>query len=255
PVAYDRVAAPPRGRRPTTAPLAGTMPLSRVLPAGHVQKDSYLYVVVVANNGKSDYIRSRRASATVARRPPARRVCRFGPRLQVGTAWGVPAAGSRTMHIPDGYLSPASAGALYVTSVPFWAIAVSRVRSALRGRTVPLLAVFSAFSFAIMMFNVPVPGGTTAHGVGGTLAAIVIGPWAAVLSTSVALIIQALFFGDGGITAIGANCFNMAVMLPLSGYTVYRLLSGRSDPLAQRRVIADAIGASAGITIAALLVG
>ncbi len=158
------------------------------------------------------------------------------------------------MHIPDGYLSPASAGALYVAATPFWAIAAARTGRILRGRTVPLLAIFSAFTFAIMMFNVPVPGGTTAHAVGGTLTAIVLGPWASVISTSVALVIQALFFGDGGITAIGANCFNMAVMLPLSGYAVYRLVAGRSGALSSRRVIAAAIGAYVGITVAALLV-
>ena len=100
----------------------------------------------------------------------------------------------------------------------------------LSGRTVPLLAIFSAFTFAIMMFNVPVPGGTTAHGVGGTLTAIVLGPWAAVITTSVALILQALFFGDGGITAIGANCFNMGVVLPFAGYFAYR-----ADRRQQRR--------------------
>src|SRR5205809_6403598 len=119
------------------------------------------------------------------------------------------------MHIPDGYLSPASAGVMYVAATPFWAAAVVRVRAALRGRTVPLLAIFAAFAFTIMMFNVPVPGGTTAHGVGGTLAAIVLGPAAAIITVSVALIIQALFFGDGGVLAIFANCFNMAVLLPI----------------------------------------
>ena len=103
------------------------------------------------------------------------------------------------MHIPDGYLSPATCVAFYAAATPFWAVAAARVRKMLSGRTVPLLAIFSAFTFAIMMFNVPVPGGTTAHGVGGTLTAIVLGPWAAVISTSVALMIQALFFGDGGI--------------------------------------------------------
>lgn len=159
------------------------------------------------------------------------------------------------MHIPDGYLSPATSGAMYVAVAPFWAVAAHRVRGAVGGRTAPLLAIFAAFAFAIMMFNVPVPGGTTAHGVGGTLAAIVLGPWAAVLATSVALILQALFFGDGGILAIGANCFNMGVALPLTGYAVYRLLAGRSGALAQRRVVAAAIGAYVGITVAALLVG
>jgi cobalt/nickel transport system permease protein len=159
------------------------------------------------------------------------------------------------MHIPDGYLSPASCGVGYVAAAPFWVVASERVRRVIGGRTVPLLAVFSAFTFAIMMFNVPVPGGTTAHAVGGTLAAIVLGPWAAVLSTSVALIIQALFFGDGGITAIGVNCFNMAVVLPMSGYFTYRIIAGNSDMLSQRRVIAAAIGSYVGISLAALLVG
>jgi cobalt/nickel transport system permease protein len=159
------------------------------------------------------------------------------------------------MHVPDGYLSPLTCGVFYALAIPFWALASAQVRKSIGGRTVPLLAIFSAFTFAIMMFNVPVPGGTTAHGVGGTLTAIVLGPWAAVISTSVALIIQALFFGDGGITAIGVNCFNMGVVLPMTGYVTYRIIAGNSDMLSQRRVIAAAIGSYAGITIAALLVG
>jgi cobalamin biosynthesis protein CbiM len=159
------------------------------------------------------------------------------------------------VHVPDGYLSPATVGAGYALAVPFWGIAVHRAGKLIGGRTVPLLAIFSAFTFAVMMFNVPVPGGTTAHAVGGTLTAIVIGPWPAVISTSVALIIQALFFGDGGITAIGINCLNMGVILPLAGYVVYRVFAGRGSMLSQRRVIAAAIGSYVGITLAALAVG
>src|SRR5215212_8031375 len=118
------------------------------------------------------------------------------------------------MHIPDGYLSPVfSLGAGAVT-VPIWAVAGRRVQAVLNHRTVPLLAIFSAFTFTIMMFNVPVPGGTTAHGVGGTLMAIVLGPWAAVIGVSMALILQALFFGDGGVLAIFANCLIMGIILP-----------------------------------------
>ncbi len=159
------------------------------------------------------------------------------------------------MHVPDGYLSPVTCGVGYVTAAPFWVIASQRVRRVIGGRTVPLIAIFSAFTFAIMMFNVPVPGGTTAHAVGATLVAIVLGPWAAVLSTSVALIIQALFFGDGGVTAIGINCINMAVVLPMTGYFTYRVIAGNSNVLSQRRVIAAAIGSYVGISLAALLVG
>lgn len=159
------------------------------------------------------------------------------------------------MHIPDGYLSPIVSIGLGVVTVPGWAVATRRVQAVLTSRTIPLLAVFSAMSFTVMMFNVPVPGGTTAHGVGGTLIAIVLGPWAAAIAVSVALIIQALFFGDGGILAIFANCLNMAFILPFVGYAVYRLLAGRSPVLSSRRVWAAGIGAYIGITAAALAVG
>jgi cobalt/nickel transport system permease protein len=159
------------------------------------------------------------------------------------------------VHIPDGYLSPIISLGIGAATVPGWAIATRRVQKVLTARTVPQLAVFAALSFTIMMFNIPVPGGTTAHGVGGTLAAIVLGPWAAVIAVSVALIIQALFFGDGGVLAIFANCLNMGFILPFVGYAVYRVLAGRSAVLSNRRVWAAGIGAYVGITMAALAVG
>jgi len=158
------------------------------------------------------------------------------------------------MHIPDGYLSPIISIGLGAATVPGWAIATNRVQKVLSDRTIPLLAVFSAMSFTIMMFNIPVPGGTTAHGVGGTLIAIVLGPWAAAIAVSVALIIQALFFGDGGVLAIFANCLNMAFILPFVGYGAYRLIAGRSPMLSQRRVWAAGIGAYIGITASAVAV-
>ncbi len=159
------------------------------------------------------------------------------------------------MHIPDGYLSPLFSLGTGVITVPFWAMAVRKVQDVLNNRTVPLLAIFSAVTFTIMMFNVPVPGGTTAHGVGGTLAAVVLGPWAAVIVVSMALIIQALFFGDGGILAILANCLNMGIILPFVGYYTYRLVAARAPLLSTRRVWAAGIGAYVGITVAALAVG
>ena len=158
------------------------------------------------------------------------------------------------MHIPDGYLSPATCVAAYGVAAPFWYQANRRVKDVLRSRAAPLVALFAAFSFTVMMFNVPIPGGTTAHAVGGTLIAVVLGPWAAVVSVSTALVIQAIFFGDGGITAIGANSFNMAIALPLVGYAVYRVLAG-SGPTPRRRTIAAAVGSYAGINVAALLAG
>ncbi len=159
------------------------------------------------------------------------------------------------MHIPDGYLAPAIALALAVPTVPAWGLATQRVKKVLNNRTVPLLAIFSALSFTIMMFNIPVPGGTTAHGVGGTLIAVVLGPWAAVIAVSTALILQALFFGDGGVLAIFANCLNMGIILPFVGYGTYRLLAAGAPRLATRRAIAAGIGAYVGISVSALAVG
>src|SRR5674476_1027128 len=111
----------------------------------------------------------------------------------------------------------------------------SEGQEVLNNRTVPLLAIFSALSFTVMMFNVPVPGGTTAHGVGGTLIAVVLGPSAAVIAVSTALILQALFFGDGGVLAIFANCLNMGIILPFVGYATYRVLAAGSPILSTRR--------------------
>jgi cobalt/nickel transport system permease protein len=159
------------------------------------------------------------------------------------------------MHIPDGYLSPVVSIGLGAATLPVWGVATQKVKAILNHRTIPLLAIFAALSFTIMMFNVPVPGGTTAHGVGGTLIAIVLGPWAAVIAVSVALVIQALFFGDGGVLAIFANCLNMAIILPFVGYAAYRLLAGRAPLLSTRRAVAAGIAAYIGITVASLAVG
>ncbi len=157
------------------------------------------------------------------------------------------------MHIPDGYLSPATAAVMYAAAVPFWYRATQKIKLLVTGRSVPLIALFAAMSFVIMMFNVPLPGGTTGHAVGSVLAAIVLGPWAASLAVTVALIIQALFFGDGGILAIGANAFNMAIAMPFVGYAVYRVLSGNAASVSSRRVVAGALAGYIAINIAALL--
>jgi cobalt/nickel transport system permease protein len=156
------------------------------------------------------------------------------------------------MHIPDGYLSPATCATLYSSSAPFWWISLRRMKRALHTHMVPLLSVFAAFSFIIMMFNLPLPGGTTGHAVGVGIAAIVLGPWASIFAISIALVIQALLFGDGGITAIGANCFNMAILGSLAAYGIYRLLSGRAPIESPRRVIAAALAGYLAINCSAL---
>lgn len=159
------------------------------------------------------------------------------------------------MHIPDGYLGPATYGTMYAVTVPFWAAASWKLNKTLKAKQAPYLAIGAAFAFVIMMFNIPIIGGTTGHATGATLIAIVLGPWAAVIAVSAALIIQALLFGDGGITAIGANCFNMAIVGALVGYGVYRLIAARSEIRSRRRVIAGAIAAYISLNISALLAG
>lgn len=159
------------------------------------------------------------------------------------------------MHIPDGYLGPATSVVLYAVMVPLWVAASRKVKKSLKARQVPLLAIGAAFSFVIMMFNVPIPGGSTGHAVGGALVAILLGPWAAMIAITVALVIQALLFGDGGITAIGANCFNMAVVIPFVGYYTYKLIAGIGQTASTRRVIAAAAAGYIGINVAALFAG
>ena len=157
------------------------------------------------------------------------------------------------MHIPDGYLSPLTCAVLYAASLPFWATALGRVKRLLNTRFVPLLSVFAAFSFVIMMFNIPLPGGTTGHAAGIAIAAIVLGVWGSVLAISVALLIQALFFGDGGVLAFAANSFNMAIVGSFVAAAVYRVV-GRGAPVTStRRVVAAGLAGYAAINAAAFV--
>src|SRR6185312_4800052 len=157
------------------------------------------------------------------------------------------------MHIPDGYLSPSTCGAIYVIALPFWSGALIRLKSVLSTRVAPLISLFAAFSFVVMMFNLPLPGGTTGHAVGMGIAAIVLGPAASILAISIALLVQALFFGDGGISTFGANCFNMAIAGSLVAYAVYRLVGAGASLTARRRVIAAGLAGYVAINAAALL--
>jgi cobalt/nickel transport system permease protein len=159
------------------------------------------------------------------------------------------------MHIPDGYLGPATCGVFYAVMLPIWATASRIVKKTLKARQVPMLAIGSAFSFVVMMFNVPIPGGSTGHAVGGVLAAILLGPWAACIALTVAVVIQALLLGDGGITSLGANCFNIAFVLPFAGFYIYKAISCNAPIDSNRRVIAAGIAGYVGANAAAILAG
>ena len=156
------------------------------------------------------------------------------------------------MHIPDGYLGPQTYGILYGIMIPIWALASRLVRRTLSQKQVPYLALGSAFSFVIMMFNIPIPGGSTGHAVGAVIVAILVGPWAAVIAVSIALVIQALLFGDGGMTAVAANCFNIAFVMPMVGYGVYRLIGKGAALQSRRRWMAGAVAGYVGLNAAAV---
>ncbi|MFW2491512.1 cobalt transporter CbiM [Clostridium chromiireducens] len=127
------------------------------------------------------------------------------------------------MHIPDNYLSPSTCATFGIAMLPVWRRASTKVKSEITRQKMPLLGVSAAFSFLIMMFNIPLPGGTTGHAIGGALVAILLGPYSAVFAVTIALAIQALFFGDGGILAFGVNCFNMAFIMPFTAFYIFQL--------------------------------
>lgn len=146
------------------------------------------------------------------------------------------------MHIPDGYLSPQTYVPLYGVFVAATVMAVKKVENKIDKKTVPYLGMAAAFSFLIMMFNVPIPGGSTGHAVGGAVIALVFGPWVSFIAVSVALIIQAFVFGDGGITAIGANCINMALVMPFTAWATFKLIAGKSESVKRLNVAAFVAG-------------
>ena len=135
--------------------------------------------------------------------------------------------------------------------VPVWTVSIKKVKAEIPKVKLPMLGVGAAFSFLGMMFNIPIPGGTTGHAVGGTLIASLMGPYAACIAVTVALLIQALIFGDGGILSFGANCFNMAFVLPFVGYAVAQLITKRVKGK-NADLIGSAIGSYVGINAAAL---
>jgi cobalt/nickel transport system permease protein len=156
------------------------------------------------------------------------------------------------VHIPDGYLSPQTSAAFYAVAAPLWALSLRTIRRTLRRRYIPLLAILAAFAFLIMMFNIPLPGGTTGHAVGAVLVAILVGPWPALMAVTIALAVQALLFGDGGILALGANAVNMGFLMPFAGYLVFRAIARSTSPGTRRFSLAAAAGGYVGINVAAL---
>lgn len=126
------------------------------------------------------------------------------------------------LHAPDGFFSLPVVLAGWAVSLVVIGYAVRQTNRQLNERMVPLMGIFAAFIFAAQMLNFPVAGGTSGHLVGGGLAAIMLGPWAAVLVMTAVVATQALIFQDGGLVALGINLLNMAVVSSLVGWLLYR---------------------------------
>ncbi len=161
------------------------------------------------------------------------------------------------MHIPDGFVSVPVAAATTIASVAGLAVALGRSKDAFGVRRAPVLGLTTAFIFAAQMINFPVAGGTSGHLLGGALAAIVLGsPWAGALCSAIVLIIQAVLFADGGITALGANIFNIGFVGVWVGWgltqTLHRLFGGSKSRLPLAAGIAAAISVPVAAIFAAL---
>ncbi len=153
------------------------------------------------------------------------------------------------MHIPDGFLDPWIAGLFWLGSGVAIGLAVRRARGELGDERTPLLGIVAAAVFAAQMLNWPIPGGTSAHFVGGAFAGILLGPYLGILAMTSVVTIQALVFGDGGIIALGGNLFAMAVVDVLVGYALFRAFRGVNE------TGAAFLAGWGAITVSALVVG
>ncbi len=156
------------------------------------------------------------------------------------------------MHIPDGYLAPQTYLPAYAVAAPLWIHALRRVKSDLDEETLPFLSALTALSFVIMMINIPIPGGTSGHAVGTAVIAILFGPWAGFLSVSLVLLIQALLFGDGGITSFPVNALAMGWIAAFVAAWLYPFFQKRVRPSVAAFLSgwASMLCASAGIALA-----
>jgi cobalt/nickel transport system permease protein len=156
------------------------------------------------------------------------------------------------LHIPDGFIdarTSAAAGGIAVAAI---SLCVHRTKDSLDDRQVPLVGLTAAFVFAAQMVSFPVAAGTSGHLLGGVLAAVMVGPWAGALAVSVVLIVQCLFFADGGVSALGLNVLNMAVVGALGGYAIFVLARAVLSRSKRSVVVAAAVAAALAPVLAAL---
>lgn len=156
------------------------------------------------------------------------------------------------MHIPDGFLDYQTATAATVLACAGVSVALRDVRRGLPARRVPLIGLAAAFVFAAQMLNFPVAAGTSGHLIGAVLAAVLLGPGAAVIAMTSVLVLQCLMFADGGITALGANVLNMAIIAPVVGYGVYSVVRSATGGGLRSRLLAAGFAAWCSTVVASI---
>jgi cobalt/nickel transport system permease protein len=153
------------------------------------------------------------------------------------------------MHIPDGFLSTSTWIPTWLFSIGGIGYSLKKTAQVMKDRMVPMMGVMSAFIFAAQMVNFPVMGGTSGHLLGGVLAAVLLGPFAGAIVLTCVLVVQCLIFQDGGLTAMGANIFNMAIVGTMGGYLLYKGIS-RLMPSRQGIMVATAVASWFSVFIA-----
>jgi cobalt/nickel transport system permease protein len=156
------------------------------------------------------------------------------------------------VHVPDGFLDAPTSVATGVLAAGTVAVALRGARRELDERTAPLAGLTAAFVFAVQMMNFPVGAGTSGHLIGGALTAVLVGPWTAVLCMTVVLLVQAVLFADGGLTALGTNVTLMGLVAVGIGYGVFRLLSAVLPRTRTGVLTAAGVGAFLSVPVAAL---
>lgn len=156
------------------------------------------------------------------------------------------------MHIPDGFINAGVSAAAGVVSAGGIGYSLVKAKETLSEKLAPMAGLVAAFIFAVQMLNFPVAAGTSGHLLGGCLAAILVGPWAGAIAVSVVLVVQALLFADGGLTALGLNVLNMAVIGSFGGYAIFRAIRAVLPASRGSVVAASGIAAMLSVVLAAI---
>jgi cobalt/nickel transport system permease protein len=166
--------------------------------------------------------------------------------MQLGRNWCRPERKGH-VHIPDGFINAPTSLAAGAAAAGGIGVSLRRAARTLQERQAPLAGLVAAYIFAVQMLNFPVAAGTSGHLLGGALAAVLVGPWAGALCVAVVLLVQALLFADGGLSALGLNIINMGLVTALGGYAIFLLLR-RLLPATRASVTVSA-GVAAGISV------